>query len=213
MRSYVWDKIEWNPCVSAYLLHDSGLYARNGRALVNVDPLTSTHNELTQVVANLIDLWVFASEDENMIEVAQTITADYGDTIELDYLGLLSFMYQYGSQHETPFWNRAKESAIKYLESGMFLHPAYFPGKPWRNEILSDEWGDDEYRKMLLGGVKIQEEDFSGRMRSLPLVLMNNYTVFSEFAVGLGAPYAKYLQSFEIVMPPEPFGTIGYERY
>ena len=211
LKSYKWDKVEWNPCTSAYLIHETGRYCRNGAAAVNADPLTAVQYEFAQVIADEIDQWIFRDSEDDPFEIYKAIQENYEDSLNESFMGMIAYMYHLGSRHKTAFWKTAKEDARKMLTGPAFLHPGYFPGKVWIDEVLSEEWGDAEYRKLLFENDEV--EDLGGRVGMMPLVVMNSYVTFYEIANGLGAPYAKYLRGLENIYPPEKFGTIGYDYF
>lgn len=211
LKSYKWDKIEWNPCTSAYVIHESGVYCRNGAALVNTDPLTAVQQEFAQIIANEIDHWIYREDDTYAKEIYKEIQENYTVSLNDSLLGMIAYMYHLGSRHKTAFWKKAKEDARKLLTGPAFLHPGFFPGKEWIDNVLSEEWGDAEYRKLLFENDEL--EDVGGRISQMPLIIMSSYVTFYEIAVGLGAPYAKYLRGLENIYPPEKFGTIGYDYF
>ena len=97
------------------------------------------------------------------------------------------------------------------LNDKRYLHPAYFPGKPWIDDILCDKWDDEEYRRLIRADSELQ--DIGGRNRVVPLVIMNDYAMFCELAIGLGVSYADRFKVLDMCDPPEDYGTIGYEYF
>jgi len=231
VTSYKTTLINWTPKVSNYVIHpDKGSYIRNGNALVNIEPLTAGHLYLSNIISESINMYLYPMEEgkplghashhhEDLVlrgvyqEILAHVQETYGDVLDLDYTCILALMYQYGSKYDTKFWKDAKKQAQKYLEGPRYLHPAFFPGKVWRDEVLSDKWGDKEYRKLLHSEEMASEADVAGRSRLLPYVLMNDYNAFLEYAHGFGAPYANRFQALDPVDPPEDHGTIGYNYY
>tara|TARA_B100001250_G_scaffold183594_1_gene158011 strand:+ start:278 stop:1630 length:1353 start_codon:yes stop_codon:yes gene_type:complete len=198
--------IDWDPRLSNYLAHpDNNRYLRNGLALINIEPLTGCHHECSRVMANVICQWMWGEfEDDDLMGM-------YTELIRNDYQPHLCFMYHFGSRHDTPFWQNAVEKSCEYLRGAYFLHPAYFPGKDWLNEILSDDWGSYDYRRLISN--EEGDDDLEGRNRVVPYVIMSDYTLFAEICIGFGAPYADKFVTLDMVDPPEEYGTIGYEYY
>ena len=120
-------------------------------------------------------------------------------------------MYHCGSRYDTDFWINAKKYAREVLNDKRYLHPAYFPGKPWIDDILCDKWDDEEYRRLIRADSELQ--DIGGRNRVVPLVIMNDYAMFCELAIGLGVSYADRFKVLDMCDPPEDYGTIGYEYF
>ena len=77
--------------------------------------------------------------------------------------------------------------------------------------MLNDKWTDEDYKALI--HIDDEVEDISGRQRVVPFVIMNDRTLFSELATGLGAPYADRFSLLDNCDPPEEFGTIGYKTY
>jgi hypothetical protein len=213
VTKYKHETINWIPKISNYVIHPhNGRYIRNGNSLVHVESLSGTYHECHQVMADSIDRYLFwTGEDEDINEVKAHVQETFYDLLGVSYQTMLAFLYQYGSRYKTKFWKKAAEEAAIYLEGDRFLHPSYFPGHKWRDEVLNDKWTWKDYRKLIrLGG---ETEDIGGRQLIMPFVIMNDYTLFAELAIGLGAGYADRFRTLDLVEPPEPFGTIGYNYY
>jgi hypothetical protein len=211
LKSYKWDKIEYNPSTSAYLIEYGGRYIRNGAAAVQADPLGGVHHELTQLFANFIDEYLYRSAEQDKVQVLEEIQMDFTDALNDSYMGYMAFLYHLGAKPKTAFWKNGKELAREFLKGPAFLHPAFFPGKEWLDEVLSEKWGQKEYMQVLDQNDEV--EDAGGRISKMPLVVMSDYCLFFDLAKGLNAPWAKYLTGLETVHPPEKFGTIGYDYF
>ena len=111
---------------------------------------------------------------------------------------------QYGSRHDTPYWNRIKEQATEYLNSPVFAHPGVFAGNKFLDKIVSDTFTEEDFR------IAHHAQNASGEL-ILPYSWMNNANMFYEYSIGLGSPYAHLLSTMGETDPPEPFGTIGYD--
>ena len=128
----------------------------------------------------------------------------YGSYIIQTLQSFLSFTYQYGSRHDTPYWNRIKEEATEYLNSPIFSHPGAFTGNDFLDKIVSDTFTEEDFR------IAHHSQNASGEL-ILPYSWMNNSNMFYEYSIGLGSPYAHLLSTMGETDPPEPFGTIGYD--
>jgi len=202
----------WTPKVSNYCVcPTTGRYIRNGSALINIEPLTGCHNECVQVMCDSISLLTHTVAPREIVHIKQQIQDTYYELLAYDYQAHLSFMYHCGSRYDTDFWINAKKYAREVLNDKRYLHPAYFPGKPWIDDILCDKWDDEEYRRLIRADSELQ--DIGGRNRVVPLVIMNDYAMFCELAIGLGVSYADRFKVLDMCDPPEDYGTIGYEYF
>lgn len=214
VSTWKFTKRNWVPRISNYVIcPTTGRYIRNGSSLIDIMPLTACHHECVHVMCESIAMYThFIHKDGSGIEkIKEHVEETYYELLAMDYQSHLSFMYMYGSRFDTKFWKDIKVEARKFLSQERYLHPAFFPGKPWLDEVLNDKWTDEDYKALI--HIDDEVEDISGRQRVVPFVIMNDRTLFSELATGLGAPYADRFSLLDNCDPPEEFGTIGYKTY
>jgi len=213
-QSYKSWSISWTPKVSNYVVHPvNGRYIRNGYSLINIEPSTISSSEFSDFIGTAVNEYLFVSANDSpkeKAEVLEEIQNEYTNFILKTMQSLICFTYQYGSRHEEEFWINARDKSIQYLESPLFIHPNVFPGNTWRTQILTDTWGDEEFRR-----IHHVHESYEGqecpREYHLPFNWMANPTAFYELSIGLGAPYADKFNTLGECDPPEDYGTIGYD--
>tara|TARA_B100000927_G_scaffold291321_1_gene292890 strand:+ start:1392 stop:2774 length:1383 start_codon:yes stop_codon:yes gene_type:complete len=213
VSTWKFKKRTWVPRVSNYCVcPHTGRYIRNGAALIDIMPLTATHNECVHIMCDSIGMYthLINEKEKGRQKIVNHIEETYYELLAMDYQAMLSFMYMYGSRFNTKFWKNIKAQAREYLSQERYLHPSFFPGKPWLDEVLNDKWTDEDYKALIHSD---EEDDVSGRHKVVPFVIMNDRTLFSELATGLGAPYADRFSALDYCYPPEKFGTIGYKTY
>ena len=196
----------WRPRVSNYVVHpDYKRYMRNGVALIDIEPSLS-RSQFAEIIGDLICPYLFEEGDRQREEKNQNLLLNYQGFVLSTLQAFMSFSYQYGSRHESEFWDRVESEAADYLDSPVFTHPTVFPGKSFRNQILNDDFREEDYRI-----VHHRQEGRGAFGGGLPFNWMNNSNCFYEFAIGLGAPYSNYMSTIGSVQPPEEYGTIGYD--
>ena len=209
ITKYKSNSFDWRPRISNYIIHpENKRYFKNGGALISIDPSLLFTSEYTELVGHQITEYIFGKGGNEDIELS--MLEMYSKFCIQTLCSFLGFLYQYGSRHESKFWDMAEFKAQEYIENAIFLHPNVFPGKKWRNKILTESWGDEEFR-MAHHRHLLHEDDWTRREDKLPFQWMSNSNLFYELAIGLGAPYAQYLKTLGDAYPPEDFGTIGYE--
>ena len=211
ITKYKSKSFDWRPRISNYIMHpENKRYFKNGSALINVDPSLVFTSEYTELVGHQITQYIFGKGESSSEEVENDMLYIYSNFIVLTLFSYMGFLYQYGSRYDSVFWNEAQVKAREYIENSMFLHPNVFPGNEWRDTILTESWGDEDFR-MAHHRHLLNEGDWARREDKLPFMWMTNANLFYELAIGLGAPYSQYFKTLGETDPPEDFGTIGYE--
>ncbi len=198
---YTFTKVEHQQKVSNYIIDPThNRYIRNGRSAFTFEPITCQLQLGVQTLSNIIKDHIYSGH-----QMTGTLQ-NFGEMASEYMLPLVSFMFQYGSIHDNEFWNNAKKVSCDHLELSVYTHP--YDNSDWRDNILTDDWGDKEYKKVLT--VIEHEETRPDGQTALPYRFMEIYSLFYELASGLGASYADKFDSFDIIYPPENFGEIGY---
>ena len=201
------NNITWNPRVSNYVIHpDNKRYFKNGNALINIDLSVVFGAEYTEYLGYQIADYIFGQGDKEQIE---TVTqSQYIEYILRTLQSYVCFLHQYGSIHQSKYWEMAQFKSCEYLESAIFHHPNVFPGHKWRNEMITDEW-DDEELKMAHHRHLLYEDEWTRKEDKLPYMWMTNSTLFYDLAIGLDAPYADKLKTMGNTIPSEEFGVLN----
>tara|TARA_X000000368_G_scaffold414166_1_gene403535 strand:- start:1752 stop:3110 length:1359 start_codon:yes stop_codon:yes gene_type:complete len=196
----------FKPKVSNYILHPNNKrYFRNGNALINIDPGSpGTSAQYTMFASAQICRYLFNEEARNDELIKHELQLNYSHYVIQTLQSFISFAYQYGSRHDTPFWNKVSKEARNYLDEPYFTMPTVFPGNPVSQELISDKFTEEDYRIA-------HHVDQAENQTLLPYDWMNNANMFYDYAIGLGAPYADKLTTLGNTNPPEDFGTIGYK--
>lgn len=203
VTNYETNTHSWRPRISNYVMHPNKRYFRNGNALMNIEPCMA-RSQTCELSGEFICRYLFADTDRGKEETAHLMMINYQGFVLSTVQAFMSFSYQYGSRHDTEFWNNIESRSAKYLDNPCFKHPTILPGKPFRNEMLNEKFQDEDF-KLLHHQQNMVEQSI------LPYRWMENLNMFYDYALGLGAPYAHYMNTFADVDPPEPFGTIGYD--
>ena len=205
-RTFFYKEHSWIPHISNYIIHpENKRYMRNGTALLNIEPASpGTSAESTHFIAEQICRYLYNDNAREREVHDHMLQLQYGSYIIQTLQSFLCFTYQYGSRHDTPYWNRIKEEATEYLNSPIFSHPGAFTGNNFLDKIVSDTFTEEDFR------IAHHSQNASGEL-ILPYSWMNNSNMFYEYSIGLGSPYAHLLSTMGETDPPEPFGTIGYD--
>ena len=196
----------YRPRVSNYILNpDNKRYFRNGNTLINIDPGSpGTSAQYSMFASAQICRYLFNEEARNDEIINQELQLNYKHYVLQTLQSFICFSYQYGSMHDTPFWNKVSQEARDYLDEPYFTMPSIFPGKPVSQLLVCDTFTEEDYRIS-------HHVDQGEGAKLLPYDWMNNSNMFYEYAIGLGAPYADKLSRLGDIDPPEDFGTISYE--
>ena len=127
--------------------------------------------------------YLFNEEARNEEIVNQELQLNYKHYVLQTLQSFICFSYQYGSMHDTPFWNKVSQEARDYLDEPYFTMPSIFPGKPVSQLLVCDTFTEEDYRIS-------HHVDQGEGAKLLPYDWMNNSNMFYEYAIGLGAPYA-----------------------
>tara|TARA_B100001250_G_scaffold410699_1_gene437675 strand:- start:629 stop:1975 length:1347 start_codon:yes stop_codon:yes gene_type:complete len=197
---------DWQPKISNYVIHPTNKrYMRNGNALITIEPGSpGTSAESSFIIGEQICRYLYNDNARDREEHDHMLQITYTNYIIQTLQSFVCFSYQYGSRHDTEYWVNAQKNAVEYLNSPCFVHPAVFAGKDFLDVMVSEEFTEEDYR------IAHHKQNAEGGQQ-LPYDWMNNSNMFYEYAIGLGAPYAKYLKTLGNVEPPEEFGTIGYD--
>tara|TARA_B100000427_G_scaffold142420_1_gene118616 strand:- start:3064 stop:4413 length:1350 start_codon:yes stop_codon:yes gene_type:complete len=200
-------ELDYTPKISNYIIHpEYSSYFRNGNTAYLTETLGFMQNEMEERLAENISEYIYNNGDQDL----GTVLNNFGEIIMEMVLPTISFCFQYGSRWDTDYWTKCKEQAINHLEMPFFKHPQY--ESEWRDNILTDKWGDKEYKK-LLNKCYNHALPESSEYTNIPYFIMMYYTWFYELATGLGASYADKFDTFDMIYPPEKHGEIGYKLY
>tara|TARA_B100000927_G_scaffold290637_1_gene290048 strand:+ start:3991 stop:5370 length:1380 start_codon:yes stop_codon:yes gene_type:complete len=196
----------WKPKISNYVIHPKNKrYIRNGSALINIEPgAPGTSAESSAFIAEQICRYLFNDNARDREVHDHMLQLQFSSFIIQTLQSFLCFTYQYGSRHDTPYWNRIKKEATEYLNSPVFSHPGVFAGHKFLDNIISETFTEEDFR------IAHHSQNASGAL-ILPYSWMNNANMFYEYSLGLGSPYSHLLSTLGNVDPPEPFGEIGYD--
>ena len=196
-------KIQWKQRLSTYLVHPSGRYARNGNAVGFIEPIESLagayYDEISdQIVEHALQ------NNPNDLDKIDDLNEWYYEEIVDDWLKCVSWLYQFGSRYDSPFWNRTSEECRDYLNDPEIFDISILDDLDTFTDDLFVKIADD--KDMLEKFVSNDLKEL-GHMPSF----VNSYRDFLELTLGMGAPYAhKFPILTPPIDPPEPHGQLAH---
>ena len=169
------------------MLHHSGRYARNGNALGFLDPLEALagmyYDNVTDKMANYA-----LGNTYNNIELINDINSWYYQEVVGDWLLNAAWMYHFGSEHDTPFWQQVQKNAKDILNNKEINPCRLISDEQTFTDDLFNIIGDDpEMRKLFVHDLLDLEFTFD---------FCRDYYNFSSFTRGMSADYADKFPTF-----------------
>lgn len=194
-------KIEWEQKLSAYMVHPSGRYAKNGNALGFLEPLESFAGAYYDKASD--EMVEYACRGHMHVHGTDELNEWYYNEMVDDWIKNLAWIYHFGSIYDTPFWRRTKSIAKQYLND-----PDVYKNN--KEESFTDElwqrvsYDDDLKRKAVLHELEKEVGSLNSFVR--------NYRDFAEMVYGMGAEYAeRYPITSPMIVCPEPHGELSQE--
>lgn len=186
-EGYQYNKFTWKPKFSNYVLHHSGRYARNGNALGFLDPLEALagmyYDNVTDKMANYA-----LGDTYNSIDLINNINSWYYQEVVGDWLLNSAWMYHFGSEHDTPFWQQVQKNAKDILNNKEINPCRLISDEQTFTDDLFNIIGDDpEMRRLFVHDLLDVEFTFD---------FCRDYYNFSSFTRGMSADYANKFPTF-----------------
>ena len=192
-KEYPHNKFSWTPRFSNYLIHSNGKYIRNGNALGFLDPLESFAGAYYDTVNDKICDYIFGVIGQREEDWVDDMNEWYNIDVIRDWYKNISWMYHFGSNHDSPFWKKMIKQSRDYLNDKDKNPCSLLDEDTNFTDDLPNIIGDNE---------KLKNRFFNGMLDfgfESEFEFFSEYYNFISWASGTGASYAHKFSSNELL--------------
>ena len=192
-KDYPYKQFTWNPQFSNYFMHSSGKYVRNGNALGIIEPLESFAGSYYDIINERICDYIFGKIGQRDVESVDEMNEWYNRDIVRDWDKNLAWIYHFGSNHDSPFWEKMIKQSRDYLNDKDKNPCSLLDEDTNFTDDLPNIIGDNE---------KLKNRFFNGMLDfgfESEFEFFSEYYNFISWASGTGASYAHKFSSNELL--------------